>query len=319
MQAARVAIGLEPGTLEPIQSLKGCFRDISEDQTFTFMEAIQDIEEAKMIPNLMSMAKDTHQIAVDAKKWGKCKHDRLEADAIASLMKYSAEDTTPAIYQDMNDKCYKKDRRLIKPYLKFMWLLLTSMRDIEPCSLPTIFRGVKRDLSSEYPSGREFVWHGFCSCTKSIEVLEKTQFCGSDGPRTIFVVKLTQGQARDITRYSLFGDDEDEILMPPGCRFKVESKMNAGHSLTIVQLEELPSTAWILDLRKTSKAARPLVWETTTCTKLGSSGRCTEKMFAPMDLTSYGYDAKVVARTPFSDAGVHVWTLGLEGMYDEYG
>ena len=54
-------------------------------------------------------------------------------------------------------------------------------------------------------------------------------------------------QARDITRYSLIGS-EDEVLLPPGCRFKVESVLPQG-DLTIIQLKELPSAEWILDLR----------------------------------------------------------------------
>ena len=53
-------------------------------------------------------------------------------------------------------------------------------------------------------------------------------------------------QARDITRYSLIGS-EDEVLLPPGCRFRVESVLPQG-DLTLIQLKELPSKEWIADL-----------------------------------------------------------------------
>ena len=125
---------------------------------------------------------------------------------------------------------------------------------------------------ADYAEGRKFTWHGFCSTTKSIKVLENPLFCGKTGrvapfasppadsplqsaaesplppllqtlsglsapltlgggaaglrrsragrPRTFFIIALTQGQARDITRYSLLSD-EDEVLLPPGCMFRV--------------------------------------------------------------------------------------------------
>ena len=95
--------------------------------------------------------------------------------------------------------------------------------------------------------GREFTWHGFCSTTKTVEVLSNPMFCGETGPRTIFAIKLTQGQAREITRYSLM-PTEGEVLLPPGCRFVVRSVLPQGE-LTIIQIEELPSDEWILDLR----------------------------------------------------------------------
>ena len=82
--------------------------------------------------------------------------------------------------------------------------------------------------------------------TKSMKVLSNPMFCGDSGKRTIFQIALTQGQARDITRYSLIAS-EDEVLLPPGCRFRVESVLPQG-DLTIIQLTELPSMEWIVDL-----------------------------------------------------------------------
>ena len=62
-------------------------------------------------------------------------------------------------------------------------------------------------------------------------------------------------QAREITRYSLVAS-EDEVLLPPGCRFKVESVLPQG-DLTIIQLKELPSAEWILDLSPKGLGAVP--------------------------------------------------------------
>ena len=78
---------------------------------------------------------------------------------------------------------------------------------------------------------------------------------GQTGVRTFFIIKLTQNQAREITRYSLL-PGEDEVLLPPGCQFRVTSVLPQG-DLTIIQVEELPSTAWILDLHVAAAAAAP--------------------------------------------------------------
>ena len=94
----------------------------------------------------------------------------------------------------------------------------------------------------------------FVSATKSMAVLSNPMFCGDSGKRMIFAIHLTQGQAREITRYSLVAG-EDEVLLPPGCRFRVESVLRQG-DLSIIQLKELPSDEWIVDISPAAKAAQ---------------------------------------------------------------
>ena len=71
-------------------------------------------------------------------------------------MKYSAEDSVPALYADMNDKAYDKSRAKIIPYGKYMVGTVKSMGKIEPYGNKTVFRGVKLNLRADYPEGREF-------------------------------------------------------------------------------------------------------------------------------------------------------------------
>ena len=66
------------------------------------------------------------------------------------------------------------------------------------------------------------------------------------------MIRLTQGQARDITQYTFF--PEDEVLLPPGCRFRVEDVLPLGAGLTQIMLLELPSTMWILDISRSSSS-----------------------------------------------------------------
>jgi hypothetical protein len=69
--------------------------------------------------------------------------------------------------------------------------------------------------------------------------------CGQVGKRTIFTIFLTQGQARDITRYSLVSS-EGEVLLPPGSRFRVISVMDAGHGLTLIQVRLIVARSFSL-------------------------------------------------------------------------
>ena len=58
------------------------------------------------------------------------------------------------------------------------------------------------------------------------------------GPRVLFT--LVCSSARDIQHSSAMGRAESEFVVPPGCCWRVESKSDVGHGLTIVQLTELP-------------------------------------------------------------------------------
>merc|ERR1712232_349345 len=154
-------------------------------------------------------------------------------------MKYCEEDTVPPLYRILTEKCYDHDRSHIQAFLKYMWLLMRTLARLPPYAGTVVNRGVKKNLLSEYPKGKEFLWHGFTSTTKSIDVLQTEDFLGVTGPRTVFQIQLTQNQARDISDYSPL--PEGEVLLPPGSRFRVEAVLVQGGDFTIIQLLELRS------------------------------------------------------------------------------
>eukprot|EP01046_Picozoa_sp_COSAG06_P030003 COSAG06_NODE_2825_length_6217_cov_39.483164_5_plen_311_part_00 len=242
----RQAAGL--GSVSMMSALTTVFRPLVKAPVCAYLEAMGTIEDARVIPDILEFAEITRETAEDQKNYGALQGDPLSIDGIAFIMTYSAEATHPPLYKDMNAKCNDVDRGKIMPYGQFIVATVKHMAAIEPYPNDTVFRGVVADLRSDYPKGRKVTWHGFCSTTKSAEVLSREEFCGQSGKRTIFAIKLTQGQAREITRYSLVAS-EDEVLLPPGCRFEVESVLPQG-DLTIIQMRELPSREWIVDLRK---------------------------------------------------------------------
>ena len=211
--AVRVAGGLGP--LVPMGSLAALMADEVSKPLPPFLETIAPIAAAELIPDVMTLAEVTLASAKDAKTYGKLKGDPLSVEGVAFIMKYSVEDSKPALYADMNNRCYDPKRSKIMPYRAYMVGVVKHMKFIEPYPNCAVFRGVKADLKAQYAEGREVTWYGFCSTTKTIGVLSEPLFCGESGTRTIFTIRLTQGQARDITRYSLI-PGEGEVLLPPG-------------------------------------------------------------------------------------------------------
>jgi hypothetical protein len=141
-------------------------------------------------------------------------------------------------------RCASRDK--CKPFVPYIWLLMHALRACPAYAKNVVFRGVKADLSGQYPKGREVTWFQFSSCTCDLSVEQKPQFCGSSGVRTLFTIELTSGRARQISQYSLV-PSEAEVLLPPNCRFKVKGVLNSGGGLVQIHLEELPCLEPIVD------------------------------------------------------------------------
>lgn len=213
-----------------------------------FLETLQAVKDK--IPQFERWAKKSKQ---DADQWKRSKYKDhvFTANLLAALLKYTAQDTEPPLFKYMNDICYTPSRAGLEELVDYMWLLLHSMAALEPIGNRTVYRGVKKDLTAKYnkdSEGAEVTWHSFTSCTRKLGLMDDPNFCGTSGKRTIFSVHLTQGQGRYIAPYSNF-PNEEEVLLPPGCRFRIESVTQQG-DLTIVQLEEVESLEWIVDLRE---------------------------------------------------------------------
>lgn len=245
----RMTIGLSPDAQASDAAsptpLFWVFLDRLHDPLPSFMESMEPLIADRNSPPFERWVGSMHDYARRAKE-GVLRGDALNVKQITALMAYTNEN--PNIYRDMNNKCYIPDRSQIEPYTSYILLLLDALQRLPCYTGNQIFRGVKMDLRADYQDDhRRFTWHGFISATKRLEVLSEPLFCGDSGPRTIFAIELTQGQARDISPYSMTRG-EDEILLPPGSTFEVISSLPQG-DLTIVQLREVESTEWIRDLR----------------------------------------------------------------------
>lgn len=227
-------------------SLAGLFSKFKGEPEPQFLDTIQSVVDADAIPDIMEAAVATQLQAEDLKGiGGDLEGDSLPLNNLCSILKYCAEDTEPPFYAELNRRSYNRDRRAIRPFLSFMYLLMKTLEKLQPYE-GTVFRGVTKNLLADHPEGKKIVWHAFTSTTKSIGVLDNPMFLGSKGERTIFHIELRQKQARDISKFSPL--EEGEVLLPPGCRFQVKSSVSVGHGLCMITLLELPSSSLIIDL-----------------------------------------------------------------------
>ncbi|CAE8601404.1 unnamed protein product, partial [Polarella glacialis] len=246
MSILRMTAGL--GACEIAGPLLIIVGDLREKPMPSLQEAIQPLIDQDVIPNLQLLARSIYSQVQEAKQdGGSFKGDPLSVDCITALMLYSAEDLEPPLYKDMNSKCYFKNRNSVRPYSKFLWLFHHALKMMPPYTGRVLYRGVKMDLKDNYPKGRKVIWHGPSSCTTDIDVLTCDQFLGTTGVGTIFVIELTQHQAREITRYSLI-PDEHEVMLPAGSKFEVLSQLPRG-DLTIITLKEVQSDDIFMDLQ----------------------------------------------------------------------
>lgn len=235
----------------PPGSLSIKFRSIIKNPgQIPFKDAIENIAAAGTIPGIRDWG-EAILAKAKAAKAGKLKDAPATVDAIAYMMAYSDDGTTPPLYSAMNAAAYNKDRSKISPYGEYMVGLVKHLRPMPKYPNRTVYRGTKLDLRDEYKQrkkdGKLGYFYSFTSTTNDPELLEKSAFCGQTGKRTFFFIKLTQGQAVDITRYSLY-PKESEVLLPPGFCFEVKAVVKQG-DLTIIHLEEHRSKHWLIDLQ----------------------------------------------------------------------
>jgi NAD:arginine ADP-ribosyltransferase len=88
-------------------------------------------------------------------------------------------------------------------------------------------------MGDQYREGNVIQWSGFSSAAVNMDVT--TTFVGSQGPRVLFVILLTEADARNIAPFSRF-PSEAEALLPPNSAFRIRNILDAGNGLHVVQM-----------------------------------------------------------------------------------
>ncbi|CAF3692426.1 unnamed protein product [Rotaria sp. Silwood1] len=164
--------------------------------------------------------------------------DGLTIDESAAVRLYTIEWERPhrSLYSMLNYTLKGGNREELRPYFKYLKLFLTALVKI-PCVPPlTVWRGVTKDLSADFPPGTPVTWWSFSSCTISLTVLENNMYLGTTGARTLFSVEAING--RTISAHSHFVTEE-EILLLPGTHMIVQSQLSPAPDLYIIHLKQV--------------------------------------------------------------------------------
>ena len=172
--------------------------------------------------------------------------DQLTIDESAAIRLYTMEWERPrrSLYSMLNHTLKKGNREELRPYFKYMKLFMTALIKL-PCAPPlTIWRGITKDQSAEFPPGTAVTWWSFSSCTTELGVLENNMYLGNSGDRTLFSVEAIN--ARIIRDHSHFVT-EDEILLLPGTHMIVQSQFSPASELHIIHLKQVMPEEMLLE------------------------------------------------------------------------
>ncbi|CAF3929622.1 unnamed protein product, partial [Rotaria sp. Silwood1] len=81
--------------------------------------------------------------------------DGLTRDESAAICLYTMEwtDGQRSLYSILNETLRAADREYLRPWFKYLKLLLTALVKIPCASQQTVWRGIRKDLSLEFPQG----------------------------------------------------------------------------------------------------------------------------------------------------------------------
>ncbi|CAF1544885.1 unnamed protein product [Adineta ricciae] len=166
--------------------------------------------------------------------------DNLTIDESASIYLFTMEwqIKEDSLYAKLNQTLREGNQINLRVWRKYLKLLLTAFLKLPSLENQTIWRVVRANVSNDYNQNDEITWSGFSSCTSSIEVLGSPAYLGQTGTRTLFSIESSCGKS--IHAHSYFSG-EKEILLPPGTKFKVISKMNLSNNFCIIHLQEISS------------------------------------------------------------------------------
>ena len=163
--------------------------------------------------------------------------DGLTIDESAAIRLYTIEWCEPhrSLYSMLNHALRSTEREQIRPYFRYMKLFLTALVKL-PCVAPTtVWRGVAKDKSREFPPGTTVTWWSFSSCTVELTVLENNMYLGKSGERTLFSVEAIN--ARMVRDHSHFVT-EGEVLLLPGTHMVVQSQGSPAPDLHVIHLKQ---------------------------------------------------------------------------------
>ena len=163
--------------------------------------------------------------------------DGLTRDESNSIKLYllDSQSMKSSLSYHLNKALRSENRQELEPWFLFLRLIITALSRLPQIPL-IVYRAINMDLTDKYHVGSTVVWYGFSSCMRRNNLLEQRLYFNTNNKRTLFVI--TCYSARDIHRYLSY-ENEDEVLLPPACRFHVTKSFHEDKELQIIELNEI--------------------------------------------------------------------------------
>ncbi|CAF1476097.1 unnamed protein product [Adineta steineri] len=155
----------------------------------------------------------------------------LTRDESAAVYLYTMEWGENSFYQVLNRALRAEDRSALKP-----WFAYLKLFDVAVQKLPTIrknlWRGVSKDVTTNFKKGDEFTWWTISSCSTSVNIIK--DFLGPNS--TLFLIEAMNG--KDVSSCTNY-PNEDEVILCPGTRLRVVSDPLDQPPMHLIHLKEI--------------------------------------------------------------------------------
>ncbi|UJR19368.1 hypothetical protein I4U23_022497 [Adineta vaga] len=172
--------------------------------------------------------------------------DGLTVDESAAIRLYTIEWESPhqSLYSMLNSALKTGNRQNLQPYFKYVKLFLTALIKL-PCIPPqTVWRGITKNMSNQFPQDAAVTWWTFSSCTSSLPAIENCMHSSNAGERTLISIEIING--REIRGHS-HSDFENEIILLPGTSMVVQSRLKSTADLCIIHLKQVIPNEMLLE------------------------------------------------------------------------
>ncbi|CAF4290888.1 unnamed protein product, partial [Adineta steineri] len=152
-------------------TLNGRFSDVATEPCTMLMpiagyEKMPLVSLEKAVKPLRLLVPDVQRTVWIVKQRCENPLDELSPDESAAIMLYTTEGKSrdDSFYSILNSTLCTEDRTKLRPWFLYLKLVLTALSKLPPIEhRTTVYRGIRLDMSREYPQGKTFVWWGFSS------------------------------------------------------------------------------------------------------------------------------------------------------------
>jgi tetratricopeptide (TPR) repeat protein len=157
----------------------------------------------------------------------------MSVEGAAAVHLYTMEVGVESPHRMLNKLLREADRTTLAPWLPYLKLLLTALAKLRRSEDGVLWRGVREDLEDVYRKrvGKTFVWWGLTSTSRSLDQVDPFAGKGATS-RTVFVITRAGAVLANLSRFPA----EDEVLLPPGCVFRVAGVRQNGRFEAMVHL-----------------------------------------------------------------------------------